>query len=135
YSGADSFTYHATDSTGSSAPATVSITVTPVNDAPVANADSYSTNEDTPLTVNAPGLLTNDTDADGNPLTAALRSPPGKGTVTVNTNGSFTYTPDANANGPDSFTYRVNDGTVNSPDTTVTITINPVNDAPVAAAD
>jgi VCBS repeat-containing protein len=133
--GADSFTYRAVDPTGNSAPATVNITVTPVNDAPVANNDSYIGTEDTPLTVNAPGLLTNDTDLDGNPLTAALRSPPGKGQVTVNANGSFTYTPNANANGADSFSYRVNDGTANSADATVSLTINPVNDPPAGTAD
>jgi len=133
--GADSFTYRAVDSTGNSAPATVNITVTAVNDAPVANNDSYTGTEDVPLTVNAPGLLANDTDADGQPLTAALRSPPGKGQVTVNANGSFTYTPNANTNGADSFTYRVSDGTANSNDATVSLTINPVNDAPVGAAD
>ena len=136
YNGADSFTYHAVDSTGSSAPATVSINLTAVNDAPVVNNDAYSTNEDTPLTIaSATGLTANDTDVDGNTLTASLRSPAGKGVAVVNANGSFTYTPNANTNGSDSFTYRVNDGTVNSADATVTITVNPVNDAPVATAD
>jgi VCBS repeat-containing protein len=135
YFGADSFTYRAVDPTGNSAPATVNITVTPVNDTPVANNDSYTGTEDTPLTVNVPGLLTNDTDLDGNPLTAALRSPPGKGQVTVNANGSFTYTPNANSNGADSFSYRVSDGTANSADATVTLTINPLNDAPAGVAD
>ncbi len=133
--GADSFTYRAVDPTGNSAPATVNLTVTPVNDPPVANNDSYNGTEDISLTLVAPGLLANDTDIDGNPLTAALRSPPGKGSVTVNANGSFTYTPNPNTNGADSFTYRVSDGTVNSNDATVSLTINPVNDAPTGVPD
>src|SRR5947208_17171223 len=86
--------------------ATVYVTITAVNDAPVAANDSYSTNEDTPLTVAAPGLLANDSDVDaGTTLTAALVAAPAHGTVTVNANGSFTYTPAANYNGRDSFTY------------------------------
>ena len=135
YNGADSFTYRANDGTANSNTATVSITVNPVNDAPVAANDSYSTNEDTALTVAAPGVLGNDTDVDGNPLTASVVASPTHGTLTLNSNGSFTYTPTANYNGPDSFTYRANDGTANSNTATVSITINPVNDAPVAAND
>ena len=83
----------------------------------------------------APGVLGNDTDADGKPLTAALVGAPAHGTVTLNANGSFTYTPAANYNGPDSFTYRANDGTADSNVATVSITITAVNDAPAAAAD
>ncbi len=135
YNGADSFTYHAVDITGSSAPATVNLTVTAVNDPPVIVNDAYSTNEDVPLTVNAPGLMANDSDVDLNTLTASLRSPAGKGVVVVNANGSFTYTPNLNTNGADSFTYRINDGTVNSADATVSLTVNSVNDAPLATAD
>ena len=94
------------------------------------------TDEDTPLTVAAPGVLGNDTDADGDPLTAVLVSGPAHGTLTLNADGSFTYTPDANYNGPDSFTYKASDGTrrhatwprSRSPSTAV-------NDAPVAADD
>ena len=133
YNGNDTFTYHANDGTGNSNIATVTITVSPVNDAPVAVNDTYTTNEDTPLTVViANSVLTNDTDIDANPLTAVLVTGPTQGTLTLNANGTFTYTPGANYNGSDSFTYRANDGTVNSNIATVTITINPVNDAPVA---
>jgi VCBS repeat-containing protein len=135
FSGTDSFTYRASDGTGDSAPATVTINVTPVNDAPVALADAYSTNEDTPLNTGAPGLLSNDTDADGNPLTAAIRSQPGNGAAVLNANGSFTYTPNANFSGTDTFSYRVNDGTTNSNDATVTITVNAVNDPPTGVPD
>src|SRR5439155_11127960 len=98
------FTYQANDGTSNSNLATVTLTVTAVNDAPVANGDSYSTSEDTPLTVAATGVLTNDTDIDGDLLTAALVGSPTSGTLAFNANGSFTYTPNANFNGTDSFT-------------------------------
>jgi VCBS repeat-containing protein len=112
------------------------ITGIAVNDAPVAVDDSYPTTEDTPLTVAAPGILANDTDVDGDPLTASVVSPPANGAVTLDTaTGSFTYTPAPNFNGTDSFTYQANDGTANSNFATVTLTVSPVNDAPVAADD
>ena len=135
YNGTDTFTYRANDGTVDSNIATVTITITPVNDPPVAVNDAYTTAEDTPLTIAAPGVLANDTDADGNPLTVTLVGTPANGTVTLNPNGSFTYTPNANFNGTDTFTYRANDGTVDSNIATVTITITPVNDAPVAVND
>lgn len=105
------------------------------NNPPVANPDSFSVNEDTTLTVAAPGVLANDTDAEGNPLTAVLVSTTTNGTLLLNANGSFTYTPNANFNGSDSFTYRANDGIALSNIATVTITVNAVNDPPVANAD
>ncbi len=135
FNGTDSFTYRAHDGTANSNLATVTITVSPVNDAPVATNDSYNTNEDTPLSVTAAGVLTNDSDVDGNPLSAVLVSGPTNGSLTLNANGSFSYTPNANFNGTDSFTYRANDGTANSNLATVTIIVNAVNDAPVAAND
>ncbi|WP_312081831.1 MBG domain-containing protein [Empedobacter sp.] len=108
------------------------ISVGNVNEAPVAVNDSYITNEDTQLTIPAPGVLTNDTDSDlpAQPLTAVLYTGPIYGTLTLNPNGSFTYTPNENFNGTDSFTYRANDGTLSSDVATVTITVNPINDAP-----
>jgi ELWxxDGT repeat protein/VCBS repeat-containing protein len=136
YNGPDSFTYKANDgSLDSSPPSTVSITVTAVNDAPVANNDAYSTNEDTALTVSGPGVLGNDTDADSDPLTAGSASTPANGSVTLNADGSFTYTPNANFSGSDSFTYKANDGSADSNVAAVTITVNAVNDAPVANND
>jgi len=135
YNGSDSFTYRANDTMTNSSVATVNITVTPVNDGPVAVNDSYTTLEDTALNVPANGVLANDTDVDGNPLTAVLVTGPTHGTLTLNANGSFLYTPTNNYNGPDSFTYRANDGTSNSGIATVNITVTPVNDAPVAVND
>jgi len=95
--------------------------------APVANNDSYSTNQNTPLTVLGAGVLTNDTDADNNSLTAVIVSNPSHAaSFTLNSNGSFSYTPVTIYVGPDSFTYRANDGAKNSNVATVTITVNDV---------
>ncbi len=106
-----------------------------LNTPPAAVNDSYSTNEDTTLTVAAPGVLSNDSDAENSPLTAVLGSGPSHGTLTLNADGSFTYTPASNYNGPDSFTYKANDGHTDSNVATVSITVNAVNDAPVANPD
>jgi VCBS repeat-containing protein len=130
YNGPDSFTYQASDGTAPSNVATVSITVSAANDPPTAANDSYLTAEDTALSVPAPGVLGNDSDPDGNALTASLVAGPSHGTLTLNANGSFSYTPAANYNGPDSFTYRASDGTATSNVATVSITVNSVNDAP-----
>jgi VCBS repeat-containing protein len=130
FNGTDTFIYRASDGTAQSNPATVTITVNASNDAPTATADAYSTGEDTALTVNAPGVLTNDSDADGNQLSAVLGSGPSHGTLALNANGSFLYTPTADYNGSDSFTYRASDGTATSRLATVTITVTAVNDAP-----
>jgi VCBS repeat-containing protein len=100
------------------------------NHPPVAADDAYSTDEDTQLTVAAPGVLANDSDPDGDELTATLVSGPTNGTVTLNADGSFTYTPAANFNGTDSFTYEAGDGDLQSNTATVTLTVNAVNDAP-----
>ena len=122
YNGPDSFTYKANDGQLDSNVATVTINVLPVNDAPVANNDSYSTDSLTPLSVVAPGVLGNDTDVDGDPLTAALVTNPIQGTVTFNTDGSFDYLPFSGYTGTDSFTYQVSDGEFTST-ATVTITV------------
>ena len=139
YNGLDSFTYRARDQGGlMSNIATVTITVTPVNDAPVAVNDAYSTPEDTVLNIAAPGVLANDTDIDGPfPLNAVLVATTTNGSLTLNANGSFTYTPNLNYNGPDSFTYRARDGDglLSANIATVTITVTPVNDPPVAVND
>ena len=132
FSGTDSFTYWATDGLAHSDPATVTITVNPVNQPPVAADDSSTTNEDTPLTVAAPGVLANDADPDGDPLTAVLATGPANGSLTLNADGSFAYIPMGGFSGTDSFTYRANDGTADSNLATVTITVNAVNHVPVA---
>jgi VCBS repeat-containing protein len=112
---------------------TFTITVTSVNDPPVAADDAaYSTDENAELNQAAPGVLGNDTDIDGNPLTAVLVSNVSHGTLVLNANGSFTYTPAAGFTGSDSFTCKANDGTTDSNVVTVTITVNEPNEAPVA---
>jgi VCBS repeat-containing protein len=131
YNGPDSFTYRANDGTTTSGVATVNIGVAAANDAPVAHNDSYNVAEDGSLTVPAAGLLGNDSDVDGDALTAQLVSGPAHGTLTFNADGSFTYTPDADYSGSDSFTYKANDGTDDSAVATVDLTVTPVNDAPV----
>ena len=123
YNGPDSFTYQASDGLAQSTVATVSVTINPVNDAPVAVNDTYTTTQDTPLTVPAPGVLGNDTDVDGGTLTAALVTGPANGTLTLNADGSFTYTPAAGFSGTDSFTYQASDGTAASAPATVSLTI------------
>src|SRR5439155_2273902 len=104
--GTDQFTYQASDGPNSSNVATVTLTVNAVNDAPVAVPDSYTTPEDTALTVSAPGVLGNDTDVEGDALTAVLVSGPSHGTLTLNADGSFTYTPASNYNETYSFTVK-----------------------------
>jgi large repetitive protein len=135
YNGPDSFTYKANDGSADSNVATVSITVEAVNDAPTAGDDSYSVAEDGTLTIDAPGVLGSDADVDGNPLTASVVSGPAHGSLMLNADGSFTYTPAPNFNGIDGFTYKANDGTADSNLASVTITVTAVNDAPVAGND
>jgi len=134
FNGVDTFTYTANDS--DSDEAIVTITVTPVNDAPVAVNDTQSVNEDTTLSVAAPGVLANDSDAEGDPFTAVQVTGPTNGALSLLPNGSFTYTPGTNFNGVDSFTYQAKGpGQALSNLATVKITVTPVNDAPVAAND
>jgi FtsP/CotA-like multicopper oxidase with cupredoxin domain len=135
FNGTDSFTYRAFAGAVGSNVATVTITVAAVNDAAVAAADAYATDQGVLLTVAAPGVLGNDSDVDADPLTAVKLTDPASGTLVWGPNdGSFTYT-NATA-GTYTFTYAAHDGTVNSASTTVTITVNPhVDQAPVAVDD
>ena len=110
------------------------LTVLAVNDAPVAASDTYSTTEDTPLTIAATGVLTNDSDIEATPLTAQRDSSPSHGTLTLNSNGAFTYTPSANYCGQDSFSYHANDGSLSSNTVTVGLSVACANDAPIANA-
>ncbi|HEX7153789.1 MAG TPA: Ig-like domain-containing protein [Thermoanaerobaculia bacterium] len=130
----DSFTYKANDGSVDGNTTTVTITITPVNDAPVAVDDNYSVAEGGALNVVAPGVLSNDSDPDSS-MTAVLVSNVSNGTLALNPDGSFLYTHDGSETTSDSFTYQANDGSALSNTATVTITIEPVNDAPVAAPD
>ncbi len=139
YSGVDTFTYLANDGIADSNAATVTITVqaAAVTPPPVAVNQSYSTAEGTPLTVAAPGVLANATDSNNAPLTAVLVTQPSHGTLALQGDGSFTYTPAAGFSGVDTFAYAANDGVSDSNAATVTITVNPgvVLRPPVAVDD
>ena len=132
YTGTDSFTYKVSNGISESNTATVTLTINaPANTAPVAVSDAYSTAYNTALTVAASGVLANDTDANGDTLTAVLVSTVSHGSLTLNSNGAFTYTPTTGYTGTDSFTYKANDGKANSNTATVTITINTAAATPV----
>jgi len=133
--GTQTFVFAATDINTESGTFTYTINVAAVNDAPVAVADVRPATEDTTLNVAAPGVLSNDSDVDGDALTAVLDAGVSNGALTLNGDGSFSYTPNANFNGVDSFTYHANDGTVDSNIVTVTLNVAAANDAPVAVAD
>ncbi len=135
FAGTDSFTYAASDGSGSSAPVTVTITVGGENDAPASAPDSFTTAEDTPLTVPAPGVLANDRDADRDAMTVRMVTPPAHGTLTLDADGGFLYTPAANWHGTDRFAYLASDGVLDGAPVTVTILVTSVNDAPSGAAD
>ena len=128
YNGNDSFTFKVNDGTVDSEPATVSITVTAVNDPPVATAQSVTTNQDTEIAITLAG-----TDTDNDTLTHTVVDQPTNG-VLSGTAPNLTYTPNADYNGADSFTFKVNDGTVDSNTAIVSITVTAVNDPPVATA-
>jgi VCBS repeat-containing protein len=141
-SGPVTFTYKAFDGGFTSNTATVTITVNAVGHVPVANNDNYSVNNNGTLTVAGPGVLANDTDADNDPLTAlvtvgpnGLVVGPNDGTLTFNSDGSFTYVPRPFFTGTDSFTYRVSDGSNLGNLATVTITVNAANVTPQANPD
>ena len=123
--GSDSFTFKVNDGTVDSAASTVTIAVTAVNDIPVATAQSIATNEDT-----ATAIVLVGSDIERSSLTYAVATQPAHGTLS-GTSPNLTYTPAANYSGSDSFTFTVNDGTVDSVVSTVTITVTAVNDAPI----
>lgn len=127
--GQDTFTYLVVNGTLSSDPVPVTINITPVNDPPVAKSQSVTTNEDT-----AVGVTLQGTDVEGDPLSYTVVTPPAHGMLT-GTAPNLTYTSSLNYNGSDSFTFKANDGQADSNVATVSITINPVNDPPVAVND
>ncbi|MEW4239255.1 Ig-like domain-containing protein [Priestia megaterium] len=126
FNGTDQFTVLVSDRQGGTAISTVTINVLPVNDNPITGDLNFAINEDTILT----GQVTA-TDPDGNPLTFSLQNPPVQGTVNLNPDGTFVYTPNLNYTGTDTFTVLVSDGLGGSAISTVFITILPVNDSPV----
>ncbi len=132
YNGTDSFGFSLSDGTNTLTGKTFAITINAVNDAPVAANDTASTNEDTPVTIN---VLSNDSDIDGDTLSVGTVGAAAHGTVVKNANNTLTYTPAANYNGSDSFTYQISDGKGGTASATVNVTITAVNDAPVAKND
>lgn len=130
YNGLDSFTFIANDGTEDSEPATVAITVTVVNDEPISVDDAATTDEDMPVTTS--NVLANDTDVDGDTLSISGFTQPASGTVASYGDGTFTYTPNLNFNGTDSFIYTTSDGNGGTATAAVSIIVNPINDAPVA---
>jgi hypothetical protein len=128
YSGSDSFTFKSNDGSMDSNIATVSITVMPVNDAPVATPQSFTTDEDVAKTITLVG-----SDFDGDTISFNVVTPPSHGTLS-GTAPNLIYTPAANYYGSDNLTFKTNDGGLDSNTATVSITVTPVNDAPVATA-
>jgi len=129
FHGTDTFTFKANDGTADSNVATVTITVTPVNDAPVAQDQSVTTPEDTALAITLVA-----TDVDGDTLTYAIVDQPAHGAVTL-VGTTATYTPALDFYGTDTFIFKANDGTADSNIATVTITVTSVLDAPTVSSN
>ncbi len=132
YVGSDSFTFKANNGTYDSNIATISITITPVNDAPVAAADSDNTFEDTAVTVN---VLANDIDVDGDTLTVTNVTNASNGSVVINPDDTVTYTPNSDFVGGDYFTYTMSDGNGENDTAIVSITVNPTSKVHVGDLD
>jgi iduronate 2-sulfatase len=132
--GVNTFTVAISDGVNPPVQATMNIEVTAPNSAPVATADSYTAAYQTALNVPAPGVLANDTDADGDQLQSILVSGPTKGSLTLNLDGSFTYTPNDRYYGVDSFTYNATDiragpDALDSATVTVSLNVQVMNDS------
>ncbi|GLU36410.1 retention module-containing protein [Pseudomonas sp. NBRC 100443] len=125
--GTGSFTYTVSDGHGGTSTATVTVGINAVNDAPVAKPDIASTQEDKPVTLN---VLANDSDVDGDSLSVTSASA-SNGSVTVNADGTLTYTPKANFSGSDSITYTISDGHGGTASSTVALSVTPVADVPL----
>jgi len=134
FNGTATFDYTVSDGNGGTSTSTVTVGVAAVNDGPVANADTASTNEDTAVTVLAATLLANDTDVDGDVLSLSSVSNPIGGTVALDVNGDVVFTPTLNFNGTATFDYTVSDGNGGTSTSTVTVDVAAVNDGPVAGA-
>jgi CshA-type fibril repeat protein/VCBS repeat-containing protein len=135
FNGGDTITYVVSDGAGGTSTGTVAVSVSPVADAPVAVDDAVTVSEDTPFSSTI-SLIANDTDGDGDILTAVAGTfaTAQGGSVTIAADGSYVYAPAANFNGTDSFIYTVTDGVLTDTGT-VTLTVTAVNDAPTAGAD
>jgi hypothetical protein len=125
FSGVDSFTYRAHDGGDDSNLATVQVTVNAINDSPLGGGNEYISMEDQMLEVMDQGVLSDDYDSDGDPLTATLVTGPQHGELKLNSDGTFVYSPDGGFTGRDTFTYVANDGTSDSEVVTVTIRVLP----------
>ena len=132
FSGSDSFTYVVDDGFGGMTTATVSVSVTAVNDAPSAIPADLDVTEDGTATID---VLVGAVDPDADPLAVTSAGPASNGTVTVNPDGTVTYVPDPDFSGTDVFTFTIDDGNGGVTGSTVTVTVAPVNDAPVPVAD
>ena len=128
FNGTDSFTFRVFDGFEYSSYATITIQVNPIDDLPVANDDTATTDEDTPVDIS---VLLNDTDVDNDPITITGFTDGTNGLVSDNGDGTLKYTPNLDFNGVDTFTYTINGGAT----ATVTVTVNPVDDLPVANDD
>lgn len=131
FAGTDTISYTISDGAGGTASASVSVIVAAVNDAPVAVADTASTVEDTPVTI---GVLGNDSDVDGDPLSVTSASAT-NGSVAIGAGGSLTYTPNADFFGTDTISYTISDGAGGTATGSVAVSVGAANDAPVAVAD
>ena len=129
YHGADGFTYVVSDGAGETATGTVTVTVTPVNDAPAAVDDEAHTEEDREVVI---AVLANDTDAEGDALHVETVSAAPHGATRITADGGVAYTPEPDYHGVDGFTYVVSDGAGETATGTVTVTVTAANDAPVA---
>ncbi|WP_346321109.1 Ig-like domain-containing protein, partial [Chitinophaga sp. YIM B06452] len=130
YQGSDNFTITISDGNSGITTVTVNITVSPVNDAPTGTGDTRTTNEDTPVSGTVTGA-----DLDGDNLTFTGMTGPSNGTVAVAANGGYTYTPNVDYKGPDSFTISISDGNGGTVTVPVNITVLPVNDVPAGNGD
>ena len=131
FNGSDTISYEISDGQGGTSTATVNVTVNAVNDGPVATTDSVTLDEDTSAMID---VLANDTDLDGDTLSVSSASA-SNGSVTINVDGTLAYTPDANFNGSDTISYEISDGQGGTSTATVNVTVNAVNDGPVATND
>ncbi len=136
YAGSDSFTYRVTDGALTSPVVTTQLTITPVNDPPHANPDLYLTTQGSALTATAAnGVLANDVDVDSVSLSASVVTPPAHGTLTLQSNGAFVYSPVAAYFGRDEFVYRISDGAAETTGrAAIDITASP-NQRPIAVGE